>query len=197
MSKKTCKAIGLVLLFAMATCFCAAGCASGKKLDENGNPIFNSIFLKDTILGGHEVAIHYYTISNNIENRNSSVFVRKTPSIDDVWDFALKQPSYFFIIHKQNVISKMVIMAFDQSGDNRSWTYRIVDENGKEEIRKSNIKGTLTELRYMEIGGKIPDSSYGYLSQNEGLGVPTNKKIFYKVIPFLRVIDDFGKTVLN
>ena len=173
------------------------GCASTSKFDENGNPIFNSIMIKDTTLGEYNVDIGYYTISNNINNPNSSVFVSQKPDENQIWTFILNQPSYFFIVHKNRIISKMVILVIKDDGTRERWFYKVIDDKKNETIVTSKIFGSISEHRYMELTNKTTDSTYKFMAENEARGIPDNNKIFYRVIPFQKILSDFRRNIIQ
>ena len=43
--------------------------------DKNGNPIFNSVQTGESVKDNFLLISNYYTLSNNIENKKSSVFI--------------------------------------------------------------------------------------------------------------------------
>lgn len=54
------------------------------------------------------VAAYYYTIASNIENRGSAQFVSDNPTPEQVKQFAVSTPVFFFIIHTNRVVSNLV-----------------------------------------------------------------------------------------
>jgi hypothetical protein len=52
-------------------------------------------------MGEVQLLASYYTLRNNIENRGSSVFVARTPSLSQVREAAVKVPSAFFALTKE------------------------------------------------------------------------------------------------
>ena len=192
MSKITGPSLFIIPVFIMLS-----GCASRKGFDENGDPVFNSILVKDTTLGRMEVAVHYYTVANNIANRNSSVFVSEKPTEDQIWDFVVGKPSYFFIVHKSKFVSKMAILMPESEREGAFWYYDVVDENKNRKRMESNLKGSLTHHRFLEMAGKLDESDYKESEINNGIGVPNHKKVFYKVASLNRVLEDFEKMILE
>ena len=50
--------------------------------DNNGNPVFNSISLSEDTIKDFSLLVNYYTLKNNIENKNSSpVFLTGSPKL--------------------------------------------------------------------------------------------------------------------
>lgn len=69
------------LLFAFIVLFTNTAFA---QKDKHGNPIFNSISLSEENTNGYLFSCNYYTLRDNIENTNSSVFVSKAPSLSAI-----------------------------------------------------------------------------------------------------------------
>lgn len=87
-----------------------SGCGKPVPRDKNGNPIFNSIHLETFPLSNCTVDAYYYTITNNIENPGSSMFVSKSPTAAQVESFAVIRPSYFFLVHSNRNVSRIVML---------------------------------------------------------------------------------------
>jgi len=73
--------------------------------DKNGNPVFNSVSTNEKVIGDFLLISNYYTLKNNIENSQSSVFISEKPTLDQVEKAATNLASDFYILTKE---SKMV-----------------------------------------------------------------------------------------
>jgi len=78
--------------------------------DENGNPVFNSIITNEQAFERFNLISNYYTLENNITNKNSSVYISKKPSLNEIEKSATELPSDFFIITKNQQISNMILI---------------------------------------------------------------------------------------
>lgn len=168
-------------------------------IDENGNPIFNSIPIGENDYDGYGIAANYYTISDNIANPNSSVFVSKHPTGDQIFQFATNQPSYFWILHKDRKVFK--IISLNQKSENWNevkWSFFVQDINfgtGKEfpiNIWMLHI----TEHRMFEM-------KYGLQKMLEQELMDKDKRIFNKYIenkihgtvPYLKIYEKLLKLI--
>lgn len=95
----------------------SSGCGKPVPRDEHGNPIFNSVHITSVSLPHCAVEAYYYSMTNNIENPGSSRFVSRNPTAVQAEDFAVTQPSYFFIVHSNRNASCMVML--DEVGRTR------------------------------------------------------------------------------
>ncbi|WP_223606480.1 hypothetical protein [Chryseobacterium sp. OSA05B] len=120
------------------------------QLDKNGNPIFNSEKIENFTLENVEIISSYYTIKNNIDNKQSSVFINENPTSDNYWSFSSKLPSYYFmIVDKGNV--KGMLMLIPKSEDD-SFFYNVVIPSKNESFQiPSKLKGKITENRAKEL----------------------------------------------
>lgn len=120
------------------------------QLDKNGNPIFNSEKIENISFENLEIISNYYTIKNNINNKQSSVFINENPTLDDYWNFATKLPSYYFIIvDKGNV--KGMLMLIPKNGDD-SFFYNVIIPNTNENFQiSSKLQGKISENRAKEL----------------------------------------------
>ena len=130
------------------------------QIDDKGNPIFNSIFISEDSLSNCIMHSNYYTISNNIDNPNSSVFVSIEPTNEEVLEFTRKLPSYFFIISSNHVASYMIMAMVRIENKKSIYSFNILNPNTGEQIEiPSNSKGDVTEFRAAELLNKYPDVS--------------------------------------
>jgi hypothetical protein len=130
------------------------------QIDEHGNPIFNSSPISEDTLDNYILSANYYTITNNIDNDNSSVFVDEDPSSEEILEFTRSLPSYFFMVHKNNVVSNMIMVLVEIDGKKSIYRYNILNpKTNKQKEIECNIKGDVTELRAIELIEKYPDKS--------------------------------------
>ena len=115
--------------------------------DKNGNPIFNSVSIAEKSFDDFLLMSNYYTLKNNIENKQSSVFVSENPTLDQVEKSAINLPSDFFIMTKE---SKMVVMVMLQNDPERQFMTVEMSTN-RQSIFKCNLAGDITENRANEI----------------------------------------------
>jgi hypothetical protein len=115
--------------------------------DKHGNPIFNSISLSEENTNGYLFSCNYYTLRDNIENANSSVFVSKTPSLSSIEKAATSLPSNFFIIVKNGKITAMLSLKKD-----KQLKITILDPYTRslKEV-DSGLDGDITETRANEL----------------------------------------------
>lgn len=120
------------------------------QIDKNGNPIFNSEKIENFNLDNYDFISSYYTIKNNINNKQSSVFISETPSLDDYVNFSTKLPSYYFmIVDKGNVQAMMMLIP---KNEDNSFFYNIVIPSKNQNFQiPSNLNGQITENRAKEL----------------------------------------------
>jgi hypothetical protein len=115
--------------------------------DKNGNPVFNSITVSEEKTQDYQLNTNYYTIANNINNKNSSVFVSENPTLDEIETFATKLPSDFFLIIKDDSPVNMVMIL-----DKPEKVFFVINPStGLSETFPCDIKGNITENRADEI----------------------------------------------
>ena len=115
--------------------------------DRNGNPVFNSISTSEKKLKNCLFISNYYTLKNNIENKKSSVFISKFPSIAQVEEAAIKIESNFYVLTKK---SKIIAMLMLQNVPQKQYTVVLMKSNERL-IFPSNLKGDITENRAKEL----------------------------------------------
>ncbi|MDR2237834.1 MAG: hypothetical protein LBE92_17055 [Chryseobacterium sp.] len=121
------------------------------QLDKNGNPIFNSEKIENINFENLEIISSYYTIKDNIDNKQSSVFINENPTSDDYWNFSTKLPSYYFMIVDKGIVNGM-LMLIPKNDD--SFFYNVVIPGKKENFQiPSTLKGKITENRAKELAG--------------------------------------------
>ena len=175
------------------------GCSTiPNQLDRHGNPIFNSIPIADEEFEGYVVSSNYYTIANNIANPNSSVFVSKQPTEKQLWEFCTNLPSYFWIIHKDNEMIKIIGLHENAKNDHKpewSWFVTDITNNSSKEF-KTEIQATLTEHRFLELSN--PDNLYsGNITlMDKGSIIPFNGTM-YLVVPYKEVYQKLKEFIDN
>jgi hypothetical protein len=162
-------------------------------LDEHGNPIFNSVPIGEEDFGEYGISANYYTIIGNLNNPNSSVFVSMKPTIEQVWKFSTTLPSYFWIIHKNRDVIKIIGLNENLAGWESNWQWSIVDvkNNSKTEV-PTYFAGALTEHRFHEV--THPESLLTAALNDKGTLVPFQKTIF-RVVPYKEIYDEVKSLV--
>lgn len=135
--------------------------------DKNGNPVFNSVSTQEKSYGDLLLISNYYTLQNNIDNQLSSVFISKTPTLNQIEDASINLASDFFILTKE---SKMVGMVMLQNDPKRE--FMIIEmKTNKQSIFPCKLVGDITENRANEIIKEKYDSTAvienGYLKFNK------------------------------
>jgi hypothetical protein len=136
----TMKKILTVLLLFVAT-------QTFSQTDHNGNPVFNSVTTSEDTLKDFQFISNYYTLKNNIDNKNSSVYISDNPSLDQISNAAISLPSDFFLItNGQNIINMVMII------NQPSRKFIVINPTtGKQSEFDCSIKGDITENRATEI----------------------------------------------
>lgn len=148
--------------------------------DKNGNPIFNNELISEEKLDGFELTSSYYTIDNNISNKNSSVFVSNEPTLTDYVEFARNLPSNFFIIHQeQNVVAMIMVMQKNENSKT-SLTYNIINpNNGKNMQVPCSVWGEISEKRAEELLKIKVDTAAKIIDlPNNGKGLLFNRMVY-------------------
>lgn len=115
--------------------------------DKNENPVFNSVTLSEEKITDYQLNTNYYTIDNNINNKNSSVFINQNPTLEQIETFATKLPSDFFLIIKDNSPINMIMIV-----ENPEKKFFVINPaNGINKTFDCSIKGDITENRAKEI----------------------------------------------
>lgn len=151
------KVINLII----ATLTLGIGPAFGQT-DKNGNPVFNSISTAEKSIDDFLLVSNYYTLENNIENKQSSVFVSENPTLDQVEYAAINLPSDFFILTKKSKIAVMIML---QNDPKRQFT-AVEMRTNQESTFPCNLAGDITENRAREIVKEKYDTT---ATINEGI----------------------------
>ena len=115
--------------------------------DKNGNPVFNSVSTNEKTIDKFLLVSNYYTLRNNIENRQSSVFISEKPTLDQIETAAIKLPSDFFVLTKK---SKIVVMVMLQNDPKREFMTITMGANEQASF-PCLLSGDITENRAKEI----------------------------------------------
>ena len=115
--------------------------------DKNGNPVFNSVSTNEKPIDNFLLISNYYTIRNNIENKQSSVFISEKPTLDQIEKAAINLASDFFILTKE---SKMVVMVMLQNDPQREYM-TITMATKQQSTFPCTLSGDITENRAKEI----------------------------------------------
>ncbi|RKT01000.1 hypothetical protein BCF58_0211 [Chryseobacterium defluvii] len=121
-------------------------------MDKNGNPIFNSEKIESFNFENVEIISSYYTIKDNIDNKQSSVFINENPSLDDYWNFSTKLPTYYFMIADKGNVKGMLMLIPKKEDDSFFYNIIILGKNENFQVA-SKLKGKITENRAKELAG--------------------------------------------
>jgi len=166
-------------------------------LDHNGNPIFNSVALFEEDYENYSIASNYYTISGNIANPNSSVYMTDSPSMDDVAEFSMKHPSYFWLLHKDRVVLKMILLnEIPQKNKRPQWEWLIIDTDDQSSVRIPVVfPGSITEHRYLEVTNSDSLFSKTVLAaEDEGKGFKLGQ-YFYAVLSYNKIYAELERLI--
>jgi hypothetical protein len=137
----------LFLLSLSAQCFC--------QTDRNGNPVFNSVSIKEDSIDDFKLVSNYWTLKGNIDHKGSSAYISKSPTFDEISSAAINLPSDFFLILKEQTVIN-VITVINQP--KRKITVLNPGTGILKEF-KCSLKGDITENRANEIINEKYDSN--------------------------------------
>jgi len=123
----------------------AAHCFS--QTDPQGNPIFNSVTIKEETIKDFTFLSNYYTLTNNIENKISYVYISEKPNLDEIEDAAINLPSDFFVIMKKQAVLNLIML---RNIPTRQY-FVVNPTTGKQRQFPCSIIGDITENRANEI----------------------------------------------
>jgi len=128
--------------------------------NKNNNPIFYSAPIGEDTLNNYFLSASYYSISDNINNPNSSVFVNRNPSNEEIIKFARELPSYYFTIRKDSVAINMIMPLVKIEGKKSIYSFFILNiKTGEKAEIPCNTKGDVTEYRAAELISQYPNAS--------------------------------------
>ena len=120
--------------------------------DRQDSPVFNSVELEEVAYEGFSITSGYYTIANNIDNRQSSAFISDAPSLEEYIYFARHQPSYYFLVHRQREVIRMIILQQQVRSEQSQFSYTVINPaSGLRTQMPSQLSGELTQLRAKEL----------------------------------------------
>ncbi|HJP63969.1 MAG TPA: hypothetical protein VJ844_11020 [Mucilaginibacter sp.] len=129
----------IILLFVN---YCSFG-----QTDNNGNPVFNSVTTQTETINDYHLLSNYYTLKNNIENKNSSVYIAPQPTLNQVEKAATRLPSDFFIVEKYGVVIALILIRDMSSRE----FFVTAPATGKQKTYPCSLKGDISENRANEI----------------------------------------------
>lgn len=157
-------AILLIILFKSSVGF--------SQTDKNGNPVFVSVVVNEEKLDDTELTSSYYTLKNNIENKESSVFISENPTLNEIENAATSLPSNFYILTKNRNILYFILIT------NQSKSFLVVNPNtGRKDEYSCKLKGDISENRAKEISSNNYDSKSA-LSGNKLLFNGNSHQVF-------------------
>lgn len=112
----------------------------------------NSKLISDEPVDDFELLTKYYAIGDNISNKNSTAYVSDTPAVAEYAQFAINQPSYFFVIHKGASVKLEVTLLQKKENDVTTFSYLIVNPGtGRKLEVPSRVPGQITQGRVQEL----------------------------------------------
>lgn len=123
--------------------------------DKNGNPVLNSVSIGGKTVGKLILISNYYTLKNNIDNKQSSVYVSQEPTLDQIGEFAMNITSDFFILTKK---SRMVVIVALKNEPKREFLATVMKTN-KQLTFPCTLIGDITENRANELVKEKYDST--------------------------------------
>ncbi len=169
-----------IILLAVITLSTAFG-----QTDKHGNPIFNSELISNEAIDGFELTSSYYTIDNNISNKNSSVFVSDNPTLTEYLKFARELPSNFFLVRQGENVLVMIVLMPKIEGSKTNHYYYIVNPNNDQSMETPcNVFGEISEKRADELLKLKVDTAATIIDlPNNGKGLLFDG-IVYRIQPF-------------
>lgn len=130
--------------------------------DDYGVPVFNSVSTGEKQVNNMLLISNYYTLSNNIENKLSSVFIASQPTLDQIQNAAVTLQSDFFILTRErNIIATITLM----NAPKREFTIYILSQN-KQITAPCDLVGDITENRANELVQKKYDTT-AYIGEGQ------------------------------
>ncbi len=142
---------------------------SSGQTDNQGNPVFISELISEEKFDGFELTSNYYTIKDNISNKESSVYVADHPTTVDYLKFSRDLPSNFFIVHQGDHVVAGIVLLQRNAGSKTTYSYNIVNPaNGESMEVPCTIFGEISEKRVEELEKLNVDISANRVSLNKG-----------------------------
>ena len=169
--------------------------------DNNTYEVFNNIQLSEDQIYGFGITSSYYTIDNNISNKESSVFVNEKPSITAYRDFALDLPSHLFIIHLAERVQMVITVQPKKEGNKTTWIYNVRNtKNGKSVQKPCTVSGEITDTRAEELLKLKIDPTAKFIESKDKSQLFLFNGINYQVQSFEKVkseVSEVAKQLLN
>ncbi len=158
--------------------------------DRHGNPIFITIPLQEDSLENYILTPSYYTISNNIDNPNSSVFMDKRPTKMQLIKFAINLPSYNFVIHQNRVVKSMIMLnQICDEFDCEFFYHIVIPSTNYSYKRPSNVKGEITQFRATELCFQGYDSTAN-IDTIDGIAICNFNNHKFNIQPYKSILDE-------
>jgi len=125
------------------------------QIDQNGNPVFNSIVINEETLGDGKLITSYYTLKDNVNNKKSSVYISENPSLDELLNAAATLPADFFIITRNHHPVNLILLSNYPS---KKWIALTPSSNNQREF-ECTLKGDIGENRAKELVSAHYDST--------------------------------------
>ena len=155
--------------------------------DQKGNPVFNSVEIKDDTLQDYLLVNSYYTIKNNIDNPLSSVYISAKPTQEQILNAATRLPSDVFLV-KKNKNALCMILANTYPA---KYFLVLNIKNGEKKTFEWSTEGDISEHRATELIEEKYDADASiensYLKfNNKKLGIISNQETKQAVIQLIK-----------
>ena len=113
---------------------------------------FRSVELQQVAYEEFSITAGYYPIACNINNRQSSAFISDSPSADEYVYFAQHQPSYYFLLHRQHELIRIIVLQQQSRNGHSTFFYTVIDPASGDRTRiGSQLAGDITQWRADEL----------------------------------------------
>lgn len=155
--------------------FIAMAYGAFSQTSSKANLTFNSVITSKQAYPNFGLISNYYTLSNNIDNPQSAVYIADSPTLDQIEEAALFLPSDYFIVSRgQHMLS---LLMFQNDPINAFVAIELTSE--RQALHPNKLKGTITENRANEIikeqfdpAAKI-ENGFLYFNNKEFRIIPT------------------------
>ncbi|MBE8712135.1 hypothetical protein [Sphingobacterium hungaricum] len=170
------------------------------QIDSKGNPIFNSVVIGEEKFDDFELTSSYFTIANNISDKNSSVYINDNPSLSDYLKFSRDLPSYAFTVHQGEQVQLMIMLVQTNKGSETDFHYYVSNpNNGKSVEIPCAVWGEISEKRVEEFEKLKVDADAEIIELPKGTLYSFNG-IAYRIQPYkelkeevLQIIESINK----
>jgi hypothetical protein len=130
--------------------------------------LLNSVVKSQTEVNGYTVTDHYFTLDNNINNKNSAAYIAAKPTLADIERAALTLPSDSFTVAKDGKVLLSVKLVHVPERN-------FIVSNPVTDQQKTvpcTLKGDMTAVRAIELADNKYDRKHsgiinGYLTFNQ------------------------------